>query len=176
MPALQQNIHMITITSIIGAWLTCTIASERAAEAITASVIFAPLRQFLARMALADPYGLSSIYKIIKFVCRWLSELVSCGWCTSLWTSLFFSFFLPGKYATLDAGGNLFVKAIALWGFANFWHAVFRLVHNGRVSAVDVNLNITESENIISYGGGTDGEFGEGISQEDASGNKPSEI
>jgi len=167
---------MTTIISIIGVWLICTVASERAAEAITTSVIFAPLRQALAKIALADSYSLGTIGKIAKLICRWLSELVSCGWCTSLWTSLFFSFFLPGKYITLDAGGNLFVKTIALWGFANFYHSVFRLLHNGRVSAVDVNLNITESENIISYGGGTDGELGERVSQENASGNKSPEI
>jgi hypothetical protein len=173
----------MTVISIIGSWLICVIAAERAAEAITVAVIFSPIRQFLTKSALMDLYEVDgstwpdiiykgSIYALAKGICRWLSDLVSCGWCTSLWTSLFFSLFLPGKYLSFDASDNLLIKTIALWGLANFWHAVFRLVHNGRVAAVDVNLNITDSENVVSYGG-TDGELREGISQENTIGVEP---
>jgi hypothetical protein len=164
---------MIEIISIIGSWLICTIASERAAEAITTSVFFSPMRQFLARTALmdSDVYNYKA-YSVIKLIGRWASDLVSCGWCTSLWTSLFFSFFLPGEYISSDAGNNIIVKVIALWGFANLYHAVFRLVHNGRVAAVDINLKIIDSES----NGDTNGEFGEGVSQENTSGIEPQKV
>lgn len=179
---------MNDIFSIVGSWLICTIAAERAAEAITVSVVFSPMRQALAKLALIQLYRnsdsndnwLSSenaiykgrIYSIIKVIGRWLSDLVSCGWCTSLWTSAFFSIFLPGEYIMRDACDNIIVKVIALWGFANLYHAIFRLVHNGRVAAVDINLKITDSES----NGDTNGEFGEGTSQEDASGIEPQKV
>jgi hypothetical protein len=179
---------MIEIISVVGAWLICTIAAERAAEAITVSVVFAPLRQAIAKLALIELYrkinpddvwmsSENSIYRgrifsVIKMVGRWASDLISCGWCTSFWTSFFFSLFLPGERMSFDAGGNIIVKAIALWGLANFYHAVFRLLHNGRVAAVDVNLRLIGTE-IIDRAGGTDGEFGEGIGQEDPIGVEP---
>lgn len=154
---------MIEIVSIIGIWLICAIASERAAEAITTSEFFSPMRQFIARTALIDQKWVTwprIRYKLLASIFRWLSDLVSCGWCTSLWTSLLFSLFLPGKYLSFDASDNLFVKAIALWGFANLYHSVFRLLHNGRVLAVDVNLRLIDDS------GGINGEFGEGTSKE----------
>jgi len=178
---------MIEIISIVGTWLICCIAAERAAEAITVSVFFSPLRQVLAKLALVELYRKNNpsdvwmsddntvyrgrIYSFIKVVGRWSSDLVSCGWCTSFWTSAFFSIFLPGKYVSFDAGDNIIVKAIALWGLANLYHSVFRLVHNGRVAAVDVNLRLVgpETDSV----GGTNGEFGEGVSQEDTIGVEP---
>jgi len=177
---------MIEIISTIGYWLVCAIAAERAAEAITVSVFFSPLRQVLAKLALIQLYRKINpdivwmsddnmvyrgrIYSLIKMFGRWASDLISCGWCTSFWTSFFFSFFLPGKYILFDAGNNIVVKAIALWGLANLYHAVFRLVHNGRVAAVDVNLRLIGPE---FDSGGTDGEFGEGTSQEESIGTEP---
>lgn len=169
---------MIEIISIIGAWLICTIAAERAAEAITTSVFFSPLRQFLARVSLMETHSwtLPALINgsLIKTVGRWLSDLVSCGWCTSLWTSLFFSLFLPGRYLSYEAGDNLIVKAIALWGFANLYHSVFRLVHNGRVSAVDINLKIVGQE--IDSIGENYGEFGQSTGQDNSSGAESSAI
>jgi len=178
---------MTEIIAIIGAWLICGIAAERAAEAITVSVFFSPLRQALAKLALIQLYRKNNpddiwmsddnmiykgrIYSLTKMVGRWASDLVSCGWCTSFWTSSFFSIFLPGKYISFDAGDNIIVKTIALWGFANLYHAVFRLLHNGRVAAVDVNLRLVDSE--IDNVGGTNGEFGEGVGQEDSIGVEP---
>jgi hypothetical protein len=172
---------MITIVSIIGSWLICTVAAERTAELITTSVIFAPFRQFIARMSLMDeeyahvmwPTN-KTIRGIIKITCRWLSDLISCGWCTSFWTSSFFSAFLPGDYLSLNAGDNAVVKAIALWGFANLYHSVFRLVHNGRVAAIDINLHIADE--IVDNSGGINGELREGNGQETASGIEPSAI
>lgn len=167
---------MNNILGIIGTWLICMAATERAAEAITASEIFAPTRAFLARTALLNqrsvekqPFGLN----LICAVCGWLSQLVSCGWCTSFWSSLFFSFFLPGQYLSSDAGNNILVKAIALWGFANLYHPVFKLIHDGRMTTIIVGKKtITRlgREIIVDNYGGIDGESGEGISQEDTIG------
>lgn len=164
---------MITIISVVGAWLICTIAAERAAEAVTTSVLFAPFRQFVARVALADQQSDITwpsegfLHNLIKTIFRWLSDLISCGWCTSFWTSSFFSIFLPGDYLSINAGDNILVKAIALWGFANTFHSVFRLLHNGRVAAVDVNLHMVDDADNL---GGLNGELRERNGQEDAIG------
>lgn len=163
---------MMEIISIVGSWLICAVAAERSAEALTTSVFFSPLRQFLARASLTESNNV--IFKITRFIAKWLSDLVSCGWCTSLWTSLFFSFFLPGDYLLIGAGNNILVKIIALWGFANLYHSVFRLVHNGRVSAVDINLKIVGQE--IDSIGENYGEFGQSTEQDNTSGAESSAI
>lgn len=166
---MQQDIYIIIST--IGAWIICTIASERTAEAITESVFFSPLRQFLGRLSVIELYKLEDtncpdivyrglIYSIAKKIGIFLSSLVSCGWCTSGWTSFFFSIFLPGQYISLNACDNIIVKAIALWGCSNLYHSVFRLIHNGRVSAIDINLKIN---------GEYDGESGQRKSEEGSS-------
>jgi hypothetical protein len=164
--------------AIIGTWLICAIASERATEAITTSVFFAPLRQFLGRAAMADQmadkqYEGTFTNKIFIKAAKWSSDLVSCGWCTSFWTSLFFSLFLPGGYFSLVAANNIVVKSIALWGFANLWHSIFRLIHNGRVAAIDVNLKIIDNDTDVDNNGGSDGEFGEGVGEESTIGIEP---
>ena len=163
--------------AIIGAWLICAVASERATEAITTSLFFAPLRQFLGRAAIADQltdkYEEIFISRIFVKAAKWSSDLVSCGWCTSFWTSLFFSLFLPGGYFSLIAADNIIVKTIALWGFANLWHSIFRLIHNGRVAAIDINLKIIDIDTDVNNNGGSDGEFGEGVGEADSIGIEP---
>lgn len=162
---------MIDIISIIGSWLICAVAAERAAEAITTSVFFAPLRHFLARTAL------SSGHILIKEPSKWLSDLVSCGWCTSFWTSLLCALTLPGSYNLVNVGDNIIIKAVALWGFANLWHSVFRLIHNGRVAAIDLNVRVGDRATDGSVEiGGSDGEFGKSGSTEDAGGDEPPAI
>ena len=172
---------MSEIISIVGSWLICAVAAERAAEAITTSVFFSPLRQFLAKVTLWElPVGTdydpnTDILRAIKGISRWLSELVSCGWCTSFWTSLLCALTLPGRYTSLAAGDNILIKIVALWGFANLWHAVFRLIHNGRVAAVDLNVRLAGEavdDNFLEIGD-AHGDFGESGSKEDASGIEP---
>ena len=141
------------ILSILGAWTLCTLASERTAEVLVDSKLFAPLRNLVATIAiwpqtqkhLADSesrFAYSVIVVMCK-PCKFLSDLLSCGWCTSAWTSLMFSMFLPGQKLVLGvAYDNIIVKWLALFGLANMFHSSFRLVHRGRVLAVDLNIRI----------------------------------
>ena len=136
--------------------MLCIVAVERSAELLTTSKFFAPLRNSLAKFALCDLYGLrckrsDGLFRIICWI-QCLSKfgfaVISCGWCTSMWTSILFVWCLPGEYFDLSATGNVLVKVLALFGFANLWHAVFRIIHRGRVAGLDISLRLLEPEDL----------------------------
>ena len=134
------------VLSTIGAWLLCLIAAERTAELVVTSKFFAPFRNLIAKIAvwhLGTPRCV-----IIRRPFKFLSDLISCGWCTSAWTSLLFSMFLPGQKLLVGISyDNAVVKWFALFGLANLFHSCFELVHRGRVSAIDLKISITGEGN-----------------------------
>ena len=139
---------------MIGTWFACTVASERAAEIITDSELFAPFRAIIGKLAIPkDITRVSGAWyaKCFRRVMVFFYKLITCGWCTSAWTSLFFSLFLPGAYLSLIDCEPVelyayLVMVPCLFGLANFWHAIFRLVHRGRVFTVDVKHEIVIAE------------------------------
>lgn len=149
------------ILDYIIAWLLCIVAVERSAELLTVSKFFAPLRNILAKFALCDLHGMrysseapkslgpDGSFRIIcyfQLLAKFGFAVISCGWCTSMWTSMLFVWCLPGEYFSLAATDNVLVKVLALFGFANLWHAVFRIIHRGRVAGLDVNLRLLGQE------------------------------
>ena len=153
---------MTEILGVIGAWFACAVASERAAEVITTSKLFAPFRNWLAKVSLIpQKYVDTRIghgqYILISAACRpfkFLSDLTSCGWCTSAWTSFVCAWFIPcmHRFFGSSIADNIIIQSLALFGFANLWHAVFRLVHRGRVVALDVSLIVDEAQPEASHG------------------------
>jgi len=135
------------LCSIIGMWVACAIAAERTAEIIADSKLFAPFRNAIGRIALPSiPYDHKAA-KIGGGVVLWFFSLITCGWCTSVWTSAFFSLFLPGSHWSIVSGElwpieTYIVKIFCLVGLANFWHAVFRIVHRGRQRVIDIRHEI----------------------------------
>ena len=130
--------------SIIGAWLLCAVAAERVAELVVDSKLLAPVRNMVALLAVwrLDIPKYAPVRKPFKF----MSDLVSCGWCTSAWTALLFSMFLPGENQFFAiAYDNVVVKWFALFGFANLFHALFRLVHHGDKYLVGFQSHVTHS-------------------------------
>ena len=133
-----------SICGTVGAWLIATLAAERSAEVIVDSEFFAPFRAWLARNSIVnldDPTG-PRYPKWCRRIFLFLSKLTSCGWCTSMWTSILFAWCLPGGYFHIAAGDNIFIKILALFGLANAWHAIFRLIHRGRVTAIDLTVDL----------------------------------
>jgi len=115
-------------------WIICTVATERLAEVVTSAEIFRPLREYIEYLSHRD--GLEN-----KFM-TWVHKLITCGFCFSLWSAIFFSLFLPGEYFLINATDNILVKAFALWGISNFWHTVFNLVYKGRIITADLNADL----------------------------------
>lgn len=134
------------IFDYIISWLLCIVAVERSAELLTVSKFFAPLRNILAKFALCDLHNIR--YGCFQLLAKFGFAVISCGWCTSMWTSILFVWCLPGEYFSLVAVDNVLVKVLALFGFANLWHAVFRIIHRGRVAGLDVNLRLLGQEDL----------------------------
>lgn len=134
------------IFDYIISWLLCIVAVERSAELLTVSKFFAPLRNILAKFALCDLRNIR--YGCFQLLAKFGFAVISCGWCTSMWTSILFVWCLPGEYFSLVAVDNVLVKVLALFGFANLWHAVFRIIHRGRVTGLDVNLRLLGQEDL----------------------------
>lgn len=137
---------------MIGIWFACAVAAERAAEIITDSKITAPFRNGVGKLAFpVVPYKWRAA-RVMGWATKWVHNLITCSWCTSAWTSALFSLFLPGSHFSLMDGEiapayHYIVKIPFLFGMANFWHAVFRLVERGRVFTVDLRHEFIQSQN-----------------------------
>ena len=135
---------------VIGTWFACAVASERAAEVISDSKLTAPFRTRIGKLAFPTPPPERLPHRIFCGITKWFNDLLSCGWCTSAWTSAAFSLFLPGSHLSLMGGEvaplfHYIVKIPFLFGMANLWHAVFRLVERGRVFTLDVRHEMIQS-------------------------------
>jgi len=115
------------VLAVIGSWFIITLAVERTTEIIHTSKLFHPLRNYFATLALDDIDR-----PIVKPIANFVFSIVSCGWCLSVWVSLFFCIFLP------SGSGFVFVRWFGLVGTSNLWHAIFRIIHLGRVFTVDI--------------------------------------
>lgn len=86
-------------------WILAVIAVEAVVEILTTSTLLnVPRAYILAQQNL-------------------LSELISCGWCTSVWVAASFGWALPGAitgYVVID----ILVKTFALQRLANYLHEV----------------------------------------------------
>lgn len=128
------------VLAAIASWLVAVLAAERLAEIIVDSKLLGGFRSAVARWSYADGAG------------QWrskFSDLVTCGFCTSGWTSLLFATTLPGAWFEWSTLGNLFAKWFAVYGLANFWHTIFRLMYRGRVQTVDVSHTLTLNESSV---------------------------
>lgn len=124
--------------STLGQWLICAIGAERVTEVITTSVLFAPLREAIGRLAHPEDVG-PEISKPVPFF-AFISKLISCSWCTSFWVCGLFALFLPGAWVGSTSGDFWPIKAAALVGFTNLFHSIFQLVYRGRIQYHEVTL------------------------------------
>lgn len=81
---------------------------EAITEIVVSSTIFQPLRNFILKRA-----GKSTI-------CNFLGKLIQCGYCTSVWISLIFAFFVPIHLVNVYIDFIIFV--FVLHRLSNFWH------------------------------------------------------
>lgn len=128
---------------ILGCWAITVLATERTTEIIHESKFFFPLRNLVAQAALRE--GLTGTLWLLQLPCKFVHAVISCAWCLSVWISLFFALFLPGEYFLRMPSDNIMIKWLALVGFANLWHAIFRLIFRGRVITIDIRHTIDHS-------------------------------
>jgi hypothetical protein len=99
---------------------------ERITEIIVDSKIFEPVRNYLQT---------NSKNRVINFV----SEMVKCGYCTSVWVAFFVSLFLDlGIFPNPLAAW--FFDAVLIHGVANFWHVLYMNTWKTKVKYHNVTL------------------------------------
>ena len=103
--------------TIIFAWLCVIIATEALTEIITTSKITEPFRDWVGRSA-------TSQFRL------WFSELINCGYCTSVWVSIVLAAALPTPGCKGCAGSVGFLIAIMIYGVkVLFLHRTSNLFH-----------------------------------------------
>lgn len=119
------------------------IAVEAITEIIVDSKIFLPLRNYIAKKAMPDiPTGRNTIF-------NFLHDLISCGYCTSVWVSSFVMTLL------VISGTKIFypvINEIILVFFihrmSNLFHVLYQLTLRGRVNTLDIELKIKDESNV----------------------------
>ncbi len=153
---------MSDILCCVGTWVICALAAERVTEIITSQDIFAWLRTGLAKIVIpvgpnGEPITRGLCARILLFPVYVLYKIATCGMCNSVWSSMFFSLFLPGShlyciaypsYGEPDLWLTYIPKVFGLCAMANFWHDVYRLVRRGRVRTYDIKLDSNVQGNL----------------------------
>lgn len=122
--------------------LLLVIAVEATTEIITSSKLVGPLQNKWKRWTY--PVHTPPRSGIIRSLMVFVDDLWSCGYCTSVWVSAFFSLFAPHIFSNIFI--NWLVSVFVLHRLANWLHVVYELLRRGRVNSLDVVLRVTESE------------------------------
>lgn len=141
------------------AWLGLyAIAVERATELVHQSKIFAPLRNWLSWLAYpAAPDDAGNIgpapplepfvwrenpfeQQVGRRVALFLSTMLGCGYCASVWVAAGFALFFP-SYNNIYISWWL-VKLLILHGLANLYHVGYERARAGRVKTYDVAFTL----------------------------------
>lgn len=136
------------IIQFLFALLLIVIAVEAVTEILVQSSLLdiIGLRGFLHRRVLADaaPARSDGLFRrLAHLLYRLAHALVTCGWCTSVWVSGLFSWFLPGDYFGLLPWDNIVVKWFLVQRLSNYLHDAYKLMANGRVHTVDLEHKVT---------------------------------
>lgn len=127
----QLSIQTIIILAI------AVISIEAITEILVDSKIFLPLRLYISKKALPDiPTGKSTIYNFIH-------ELISCGYCTSVWVSMFVTMLLTfNDIRIFKPIINEMILVFCLHRLSNLFHVLYQLILRGRVKTIDVECRI----------------------------------
>lgn len=114
----------------IAAIILAIIATEATTEIIVDSNIFAPMREWISNKAYPeDPEKVSK---------RWLfiNSLISCGYCLSVWVSLFFVALLNA----IEPLGFVFsvILVFSIHRLSNWLHIAYQVFKLGRVKSYEV--------------------------------------
>jgi len=128
-------------------WFILIIVVERITEIIVASKIFAPLREAISKRAFLGPSRTPSFVPDIlrnfgQAIISFISKVISCGYCTSVWIGLLISPFADKIFE--NAIADWLIVAIFLHGMSNLYHVFYQLLQNGRVWTFDIMLKKAE--------------------------------
>ncbi len=116
-----------------------TIATEAITEILASSKLLdiIGIRPWASRKAL--PFD--GDYTKVRWYHTALHTLLTCGYCTSVWVSMFFSsWFVPGDYFGLLPWNNIIIKIFLIHRLSNLFHASLQLLMRGRVNTSDLSI------------------------------------
>lgn len=123
--------HMTLLTIAI-----LVLAVEAVTEIFTSSELTEPFRQ--AWKQHTYPLDRPPPTGIWQYVKVWFDKLISCGYCTSVWTAAFFAIWAPTLFEHTFVNWLCFV--FVLHRLANWVHVTFELVKKGRVKTHDLEV------------------------------------
>jgi len=111
------------------------IVTEATTEIIVDSKIFSEIRFRIRKKAFPEQPGSSN--PIFVFV----AELISCGYCTSVWVAMWWSLFAPSffKFGFII---NWVIMGMVIHRLSNWLHVVYSLVKKGRIKTYDIELKL----------------------------------
>lgn len=143
-----------------GKWLLiCVVATEASTEIIVDSKLFDGFHHFVRQRAYPPdappPTGARLWWK-------WLDDLTSCGYCTSVWMAGLFVTLLPGYHQIHWRGwwhlpGEIlvwigyvppawFAQKLLVHRLSNWLHVAYQLVRRGRVRTYDHTVRLEEQD------------------------------
>ena len=108
-----------------------SIAAEAISEIITSSTLFVPLHKSIFKRAYPTPPVDTTSTKVYS----WIYGLITCGYCTSVWVSIFMVL-LVGAPPLVGSLVTIFV----IHRVSNWIHVVYELIRKGRVISISLNL------------------------------------
>lgn len=120
--------------------LLVALAVERTTEIFVESKLFAPARQFIANKAIPiNPEQNASVFWSL------FHDLTSCGYCLSVWVSIFFASFCHSKIIS-NPFANFIIVVMLLHGFSNLIHMIFMIIYRGRVMYMEITHTTKDKE------------------------------
>jgi hypothetical protein len=116
--------------------LLLVFASEAVAEIITSSKLTDPFRAWWKKWTFPAEHPPPDTP--LQHFRVWFDYLISCGYCTSVWTSGFFALFAPAVIP--NSFCNWLVMTFAIHRLANWLHVLYERIRKGRVFEADINL------------------------------------
>lgn len=120
-------------------FVICIVAVEAITEILVDSKLFMPFRTWVSSKAYPlnepPPIGLGRIWV-------WFNDLISCGYCTSVWIAMSLSHVVPSPYLTWSILGffQWVVVTAAVHRGSNWLHVFYELVRRGRVRNFDLTV------------------------------------
>ena len=120
-------------------YLIIVVVVEAITEIIITSRLFLWLRQWAVNLVELSDHSINPEIKLYGW--RWfVYNLLTCGYCLSVWVALGCVWFLPGALFDFYSVHNIVVKTFLTHRLANYLHICVELVRRGRVKTYDVTF------------------------------------
>jgi hypothetical protein len=150
--------YPISLTVFAVILFLLAIAVEAVTEILTSSEITKPIRSVWRNWTYSVHRPPTD--SIAQYAKIWVDKLITCGYCTSVWVSGFFAIWSP-KFDFGNTFINWLFVAFVLHRLSNWVHVLYKLVENGRVRTIDLEVKIQDNRDDEHSEDDEDGESGE---------------